>query len=134
MQKNRIKLILDERIKLGKTWEELSEGLPISGNSLRMAFTRNSVNKVYLEHVESKLKINTETQHKNTKNTLTTSNSFLEKDGVTFSLEEVLLEIAKNEDLCMKEKIFSNIIEIRVAKRISEITASEEKLKEYLKN
>lgn len=58
---------------------------------------------------------------------------YFEKDGLRVSVNELSTFIASNEDAFMKEKIFSNIIEIRVAKRIAEITTSKEKLIEYLK-
>jgi phage repressor protein C with HTH and peptisase S24 domain len=51
----RIELIQKQRKKLGITWNELAEGLPIAGNSLRIAFGRKSVDEVYLDHVENKI-------------------------------------------------------------------------------
>ncbi|MGG8495934.1 hypothetical protein ACQY1Q_05935 [Tenacibaculum sp. TC6] len=49
------------------------------------------------------------------------------------TIRELVLMVAENEHECMKHQIFKNIIEVRVAKRISEITASKETLLEYLK-
>ncbi len=134
MQKNRLELIIKERKKQGITWEELSDGLPIAGNSLRVAFTRKSVDEVYIEHVESKLNIKQNKQNiQHVKNEDDQENDiYYEKDGVKISLDEILLFVSKNEERCMQEKIFSNIVEVRVAKRISEITASKEKLMQYL--
>lgn len=75
-----------------------------------------------------KLKINIEAQKESTS---ITKDNFLEKDGVTLNLKEILFQITKNEDHCIKVKIFSNIPKIKVSKRISQITLSKEKLKEY---
>lgn len=52
---NRLDRILRERKVKGLKWAELSEGLSISGEGLRVAFTRKSVDEAYLDHVEKKL-------------------------------------------------------------------------------
>lgn len=54
---NRINHILKVRQIQGKTWNEIAEGLSISGNALRIAFVRESVNDTYLDHCEFKLGI-----------------------------------------------------------------------------
>lgn len=56
----------------------------------------------------------------------------LEKDGVKLSIEEIISFVAENEDSFMEKKIFSNIIEVRVAKKIAEITSSKENLFNFL--
>ncbi|MFL0076991.1 helix-turn-helix domain-containing protein [Tenacibaculum maritimum] len=57
-----------------------------------------------------------------------------EKNGVEISVRDLVSFIANNEEEFMKHKVFSNIIEVRVAKRIAEITISKEELLKYLKN
>lgn len=59
------KTILKERKLQGISWDKLSEGLPIQGNSLRVAFERGSVDETYIEHIKNILKI----QNKNTNHT-----------------------------------------------------------------
>jgi hypothetical protein len=53
----RLKRILEERKRQGVKWDELAANLPIKGNALRTAFTRNSVNDIYLKEVEKVLAI-----------------------------------------------------------------------------
>lgn len=60
--------MIDEIIKTkkmrGLSWSALAETLPISGNSLRMAFERNSVAKEYLKEINNVLGIeSTQTTH-----------------------------------------------------------------------
>lgn len=44
--------------KLSKlTWDDLAKNLPITGNALRVSFTRNSVDQVYLEQIRKDLKV-----------------------------------------------------------------------------
>jgi len=49
-----------------------------------------------------------------------------------FSVERVALYVAMNEDEFMKEKVFSNIIEKRVAIRLMELTSDPVKFKRFL--
>lgn len=49
--------ILKAKKMQGKSWDELAEGFPIQGNSLRVAFQRGSVDEIYLENVEKILNI-----------------------------------------------------------------------------
>lgn len=42
----------------GITWDEMAETLPISGNALRLAFKRNSVDEFYLSEIISKYGLN----------------------------------------------------------------------------
>lgn len=58
---------------------------------------------------------------------------YLEKDGIKLNIEEISLFVAKNEEVFMKKRIFSNIIEKAVAKRLLHITSSEENFIKYLK-
>lgn len=58
---------------------------------------------------------------------------FYEKDGVKFFINEIINFIAEEEEEFMKRKIFSNIIEVRVAKKLAEITVTKETLLAYLK-
>ena len=45
----------------------------------------------------------------------------LEKDGVSFTLDEVALFVVKNEAHLMKNKVFENLIELRAKDKIIEI-------------
>lgn len=42
----------------GVTWDKLAETLPISGNALRLAFKRKSVDEFYLNEIIDKFKLN----------------------------------------------------------------------------
>lgn len=53
----RIDRILKEKKIKGFKWDEIAKGLPISGNGLRVAFARSSVDEIYLDIVESNLGI-----------------------------------------------------------------------------
>lgn len=53
----RLEIIRRERKIKGLTWNQLAEELPIDGNSLRIAFSRNKVDPIYLDVVEKKLEI-----------------------------------------------------------------------------
>ncbi|PKH51404.1 hypothetical protein CXF68_12250 [Tenacibaculum sp. Bg11-29] len=57
-----------------------------------------------------------------------------ENEKVSFSVNEIIDIVLENEELFMSKKSFSNLIEIKVSKRIAEITSSKEKLEEYLKS
>ncbi|CAM1344632.1 hypothetical protein [Tenacibaculum amylolyticum] len=57
---------------------------------------------------------------------------YYEKDGVKFFINEIINFVAEEEEEFMKRKIFSNIIEVRVAKKLAEITATKESLLAYL--
>ncbi|MCF2875405.1 MULTISPECIES: helix-turn-helix domain-containing protein [unclassified Tenacibaculum] len=62
------------------------------------------------------------------------SKLILEKEGVKINIEELVTFIVNNEEAFMNEKAFTNIIEIKVAKKIAEITASKNTLLDYLKS
>lgn len=56
---------IEERILLAKkkkgySWDKLSEGLPITGEALRIAFKRGSVDDFYLDHLKKVLEIESE--------------------------------------------------------------------------
>ncbi len=53
----RIENILKEKKIKGYKWDEVAKGLPISGNGLRVAFARDSVDEVYLDVAEQNLGI-----------------------------------------------------------------------------
>lgn len=53
----RLDKIKKERKLKGFTWAQLADSLPIDGNSLRIAFTRNKVDEYYLEEIEKILEI-----------------------------------------------------------------------------
>lgn len=50
---NRLERILLEKKKQGKKWNEFAKDLNITGEALRIAFKRESVDDVYLKHIES---------------------------------------------------------------------------------
>lgn len=57
---------------------------------------------------------------------------YYEKSGVKSSIQELAIFIAKNEDEFMKEKVFENIIEIRVAKRLVDLTSNKEEFLKFI--
>ena len=57
---------------------------------------------------------------------------YYEKNGVKFFINEIINFVAEEEDEFMKRKIFANIIEVKVAKKLAEITANKESLLNYL--
>jgi hypothetical protein len=64
-----LELILKEKKIKGFSWKKLAENLPISGDSLRIAFKRESVDSVYLEKICDLLDlVNNEQNEKNEKN------------------------------------------------------------------
>lgn len=54
---NILEQILKERKMKKISWDRLAEGLPIQGNSLRVAFERGSVDDLYIEHVKKVLNL-----------------------------------------------------------------------------
>lgn len=54
---DKLKRILNEKKLQGKTWSDLADVLPVSGEGLRIAFTRNSVSEIFLDEIERTLGI-----------------------------------------------------------------------------
>ena len=77
------KTILKERKLQGISWDKLSEGLPIQGNSLRVAFERGSVDDTYIEHIKKILRI----QNQDTNHT-----QLLNEEAETYNIEVKHLE------------------------------------------
>lgn len=82
----------------GFTWDKLSEGLPISGNALAVAFNRNSVDKTYLEFICEKLDIDYSNEINVSKEP---DSSYDHKKGVSLleirdDIKADLLDIKKN--------------------------------------
>lgn len=63
-----------------------------------------------------------------TKGTLDNSNKKILSEE---EVKEIVYKVATNEERFMQEKIFSNIIELRVAKKIGVILSSEEEYKKW---
>ena len=61
-------------------------------------------------------------------------NILLEKDGITLTVEEIALFVLKNEEEFMSIRAFSNMVEVKVAKKVLEITSSKESLLNYIKS
>ncbi len=57
---------------------------------------------------------------------------YYEKDGVKFYVSEIINFLVEQEEEFMKRKTYSNIIEIKVAKKVAQITASKKSLLDYL--
>jgi transcriptional regulator with XRE-family HTH domain len=53
--KDRIEKIKQERKLKGLKWNDLAEGLPVTGEAVRVAFYRNSIDPLYLEKIEENL-------------------------------------------------------------------------------
>lgn len=49
--------ILKTKKMQGLSWNQLAEGLPISGNGLRVAFSRGTVNTIYIDFIVKKLNL-----------------------------------------------------------------------------
>lgn len=62
---DRLDRVLKARKLNGMTWEELAEGLPISGQGVRVAFTRKKLHEDYLEAIENKLGLISKTDSNN---------------------------------------------------------------------
>lgn len=60
---SRLKNVLKQRKLQGVPWDELAKNLPVKGNALRTAFTRESVSDAYLEEIERILGITHNTQN-----------------------------------------------------------------------
>jgi len=105
--------IIIERKKLGLTWDFLSEGLPIAGNSLRTAFKRGKVNQVYLNHVKDVIE-----KYKNAQEN---------KQEVITKVEEILLledlasDVIKNHKKLLQTELYSMWFEVECQKRVIEI-------------
>lgn len=92
----RLDLILKEK-KLNKlSWDKLAENLPVTGEALRIAFKRGSVDDVYLSAIEAALNISKDVdsnKKSNISNDLlnTNGNKFTEKPDGSFDIEVSLI-------------------------------------------
>lgn len=92
----RLDLILKEK-KLNKlSWDRLAENLPVTGEALRIAFKRGSVDDVYLSAIEAALNISKDVdsnKKSNISNDLlnTNGNKFSEKPDGSFDIEVSLI-------------------------------------------
>ena len=112
-----------ERELKGVSWDELAKGLPVSGNALRIAFSRNSVKESYLDEVLKVLASNELEEPEIVYKT---------KSGKEISLDEIALLASRDMDNFFSHRFFSNEIEKRVAKRLLVLSSSPDKLKEFL--
>lgn len=121
---------LDNQRKLkGFSWNKLAEGLPINGDSLRIAFKRGSVDSVYLNHIVDLLDYKysdssfEENKDKTDISSQTQKIPSLVKNGVEVTEEEIDLHLLKNREQ-YKEKIkrmFGDVIEEGVRERLREL-------------
>ncbi|CAA0193795.1 helix-turn-helix domain-containing protein [Tenacibaculum maritimum] len=138
----RLKFILDKKdIKKGALAKKI--GVHASTISNYIEGRVNNPNNLILDKIISQLNINKSWLYSGigeifASNIDSESNEkgecSFEKNGVEISVGDLVGFIANNEEEFMKYKVFSNIIEVRVAKRIAEITISKEELFKYLKN
>ena len=105
--------IIIERKKLGLTWGDLAEGLPIAGNSLRIAFKRGKVDQVYLNHVKDII----ETYKKEKGNVQEVLSSMED----TLVLEGLSDDVIKNHEKMLQTERYSNWFEVQCQKRVIEI-------------
>ncbi len=113
--------IKNYRIKKGLTQEELGTILGL---------TRKTINSY-----ETKGNIPTDKQKIfNFLFSKENNNILLIKNGVEITADEIALFVVDNEETFMKIKPFSNLIEIKVAKRLVELTNDMQKLKDFLKH
>lgn len=103
--KERLNKIKAEKKLQKKTWDDLSKGLEVSGEAIRLAFYRNSINDAYLDIIEQNLGIKERT--KRTREDLDISDRF--EDIIT---KKVLSEL---------EPYFDKMIEA-IAKMDIELT------------
>lgn len=94
----------------GVSWNTLAENLPISGNALRIAFTRNSVDEVYLSEIRKVLEINEDEQ--SVHNLVLKLN----KDSGEFNIHpgevhRIIRFLKTNHDELMKDEIFQLYVE-----------------------
>ena len=106
--------IIIERKKLGLTWDNLAEGLPIAGNSLRTAFKRRAVGEVYLNHVMSVI----EDYRKKQGNTDLVSSKY----GEGIVLESYASDVIKNHEKLLLSQKYKNWFELQVYKKAFELT------------
>ncbi|CAL2095918.1 conserved protein of unknown function [Tenacibaculum sp. 190524A02b] len=59
---------------------------------------------------------------------------YFEKEGVKVTIDELAAFVVANEEAFMKQKVFANMVGIKVAKKVAQITASKEDLLAYLKS
>jgi predicted transcriptional regulator len=105
--------IIIERKKLGLTWGDLAVGLPIAGNSLRIAFKRGKVDQVYLNHVKDII----ETYKKEKGNVQEVLSSMED----TLVLEGLADDVIKNHEKMLQTERYSNWFEVQCQKRVIEI-------------
>jgi transcriptional regulator with XRE-family HTH domain len=126
----------------GLSYRQLAEIIgDVTGDAIRKAINRNNVKEFYINKISDKLRINKEWIL--TGNGEMSNSTNINKEGEnqiyidvsdkkSLNLDEIAVIVAENEDELMKRKIFSNVIEVRVAKKIAEITTSVDSLKKYL--
>ena len=102
--------IIIERKKLGLTWDNLAEGLPIAGNSLRTAFKRGKVDQVYLNHVKDVIE--------NYKNVQGNAQEVLSKVEESFILEGLADDVIKNHIKMLHTERYNNWFEVQCQKRV----------------
>jgi|TARA_B110000503_G_scaffold90099_1_gene136252 hypothetical protein len=105
--------IIIERKKLGLTWDFLSEGLPIAGNSLRTAFKRGKVDQVYLNHVKAVIE--------KYKNAQENKQEVITKVEEILVLEDLASEVLKNHHKLLQVEIYGLWFEVESQKRVIEI-------------
>ncbi len=134
----RLKELLDEK---GLTSYKLSKRIPVSQSTLSRIINKNtSPNESNLKAIIDFFKVNEtwlltgegEKLNYSTKSKEQETPIVIEKNGVSININEIANFVASNEEEFMKIKTFSNIIEVRVAKKLAEITISKESLAEYL--
>ena len=112
-KKFNIDLIVKQRKMLGLTWDYLAEGLPIAGNSLRIAFKRRAVGEVYLNHVMYVI----EDYRKKQVNTDIVSSKF----GEGIVLESYASDVMKNHEKLLLSQNYKNWFELQVYKKVIEV-------------
>jgi len=109
-----LKSIEHKREVLGISWEELAAGLPISGNSLRTAFSRSSVKESYLNVIEENLKKNNSIANE-PKTLYITKNK---------KLKEAITVIVSNQEEAVKDLLFNEFLEKLLYKKLNELKKS----------
>lgn len=109
------------------SYKKMGEAIGYTDTGFKKAIKNKRLSITHLEEIINKFDLRTEYLK------YFDSNSVNEPTPEHNNLNELALMVVENEDDLMQVKIFSNLIEKRVAKRLVEIASSKDKLLEFLK-
>lgn len=91
---DRLKRILSQKKITGLNWNDLAKGLSITGDGVRAAFKRGSVDEAYLDVIESNLRLPSK------------SGLYEQKETNLIKVEDIPSFIVGNEERLMKDPAF----------------------------